>query len=111
MDILRDTTRTARKIHICDYCGFEIAKGTAYNSQTNVNEGIVYTWKSHFDCRSLARKLRMFDTCWEGEGLDSDMFKEIITDYLDGENIKYNNWREAYEQAKFLLLGVGDSHV
>ncbi len=47
----------------------------------------------------------MFDNCWCDEGVDSEHFQETIYDYLNGKNVDFKNWKEAYEKSKEILLG------
>lgn len=79
MEVLQEKTRTAAKLHRCDYCYGIIEKGDSYNNSTLVADGEIWTWKSHVHCQELALKLNMFAECY-GEGLTADDFQETITE-------------------------------
>lgn len=40
--ILKETYPTAKKEHICEFCGYKIQPGQKYVRQTNVYDGVVY---------------------------------------------------------------------
>lgn len=81
MIVLSSRKPKARKNHVCDFCLGVIEKGTVYESQTNVYDGL-YVWKSHADCTKIANHLNMFDDC--DEGLTGEDFQEFITtEYCD----------------------------
>lgn len=42
MNVLKNTTPTARKEHKCDFCSGVISIGEKYDRQTNVYDGRVY---------------------------------------------------------------------
>lgn len=57
MPALSRVDRTARKEHICDFCGCKIEPGERYEIETGFFDCRPYTWKSHIHCRDLCAKL------------------------------------------------------
>ena len=104
METLSNTTPKAIKEHQCNYCGEKINKGEKYNSQTNVYDGDIYTWKSHKNCTDIASELRMHDEC--DEGVTGEDFRESIQyayqdimintdiDYYESKEFKYPTFVE-----------------
>lgn len=54
--LLHEVTRRARKPHRCNLCGEEIKKGTEYDLQTFVYDGMIYGWKMHPECNAVSRR-------------------------------------------------------
>ncbi|MDB0600304.1 hypothetical protein PL373_13270 [Tenacibaculum maritimum] len=79
METLTNTTPKARKEHQCNFCGGIIEKGEVYQSQTNVYEGDIYTWKSHTTCQQIVRELNMFEEA-DDNGVCDGMFSEYINE-------------------------------
>ena len=86
---------TARKEHICNWCGGIIEKGSVYNKQTNIFDNTIYEWKSHLDCYKLTGLLNMskYD---DGAGINEEMFAECINNYLYEHH--YDNEKEDIEE-------------
>lgn len=80
MEVLRNTTPTARKEHNCEFCGGKIAIGEKYDRQTNLHDGTVYDWVCHTACSQVACQLNMYDHC--DEGLNDDGFIESLNRYV-----------------------------
>jgi len=76
VELLSKSKPRARKVHRCNYCNGEIMKGEVYIYSKLVNEGGLYTWKSHTQCQTIAEKLEMFDSA--EDGLTEEMFCENI---------------------------------
>ena len=72
---LSPPTQTERKDYRCDYCRQPILKGTKYNRSV-WKDDYVYTWRVHKHCEDLEVRFKMFED--NEEGVDSDMFLEII---------------------------------
>jgi len=87
-DIINDKIRKARKEHRCNYCCLPIEIKEEYNSQTIVNDGEIYTWKSHLSCNAIALKLDMFKMCGY-EGVTEDDFIDIIRSEYSSLNERY----------------------
>ena len=83
---IKDSHPIARKEHICELCGCKINKGQKYYRQTNIYDGCIYDWIEHEECREIASELDMFGECDYDEGLSTDLFKEIIDDYIHREH-------------------------
>ena len=83
---IKDSHPIARKEHICELCGCRINKGQKYYRQKNVYDGRIYDWIEHEECREMASELDMYDECDYDEGLSTDLFKEIIDDYIYWEH-------------------------
>lgn len=81
MNVLKNTTPTARKEHKCDFCSGVISIGEKYDRQTNVYDGRVYDWVCHRECSSIAYKLDMYDGC-DDYGLDGDSFIDQLNNYV-----------------------------
>ena len=83
---IKESHPIARKEHICELCGCKINKGQKYYRQTNIYDGCIYDWIEHEECREIASELDMFGECDYDEGLSTDLFKEIIDDYIHREH-------------------------
>lgn len=100
MEVIDEAIRTAKKEHVCDYCGLKIEVGEKYKDQTNVYDGRLYHWKSHLSCQELTKALKMFDDCWYDEGLTAENFHEHVREYLHSHGIEYNGWADGLAKAK-----------
>ena len=49
--------RTARKEHICNYCGKKILLGEKYEVSVYKYDGEIYQWKSHEQCAFIAQAI------------------------------------------------------
>lgn len=108
MQILSETTPTARKKHRCDFCGQPIDVGEKYDYQFNVNDGDACSWKTHSSCSALASKLNMYHEC-DDEGVGSDDFYEFVcSKYRDITGKRYRDdgktWPEVLEFVKKHVL-------
>ena len=83
---IKESHPIARKEHLCEFCGCKINKGQKYYRQTNIFDGRIYDWIEHEECREIASELDMYDECDYDEGLSTDLFKEILYDYIDQEH-------------------------
>ena len=83
---IKESHPIAKKEHICELCGCKINKGQKYYRQTNVFDGRIYDWIEHEECREIASELDMFGECDYDEGLSTDLFKEIIDNYIYQEH-------------------------
>ena len=95
MQVLSQKDLKAKKEHRCDYCSRKIQKLEIYEKSAIVNDGDLYTWKSHKSCSFLAKTLRMFEDANEGVSQD-DFVENIRTEYenlllntLNGEKDKF----------------------
>lgn len=77
MQILSQSTPTAKKKHRCDFCGLPINVGEKYENQFIENLGDAYPWKTHPSCSTLASKLDMYRQC-DDEGVTEDDFYEFV---------------------------------
>ena len=82
MKILNTSKPKARKAHKCNFCLLEITKGEVYDSQTNIWDGIIYTWKTHLKCSFLAEELDMYNDSDEN-GVNDEMFIEYVNNAYD----------------------------
>jgi hypothetical protein len=108
MQILSQSTPTAKKKHRCNFCGLPINPGEKYDYQFNVNDGDACSWKSHPSCSALADKLDMYHRC-DDKGVTEDDFYEIVcSKYCDitGRRPRDNNetWPETLEFVKEQVL-------
>lgn len=76
--ILKETYPTAKKEHICEFCGYKIQPGQKYVRQTNVYDGVVYDFITHQECKEVAHELRMYDDC-DDNGLCGEQFRKNWT--------------------------------
>ena len=83
---IKDSHPIARKEHICELCGCKINKGQKYYRQTNVFDGRIYDWIEHEECGQIVSELDMFGECDSDEDLSTDLYKEIIDDYIYREH-------------------------
>lgn len=82
MTILRTSHPTAKKEHICMFCGCKIKVGERYERQTIADDGDMYDWVCHQDCSDIATDIDMYDGLCYDEGLTGDSFECAIDDYL-----------------------------
>ena len=83
---IKDSHPIARKEHICELCGCKINKGQKYYRQTNVFDGRIYDWIEHEECGQTVSELDMFSECDSDEDLSTDLYKEIIDNYIYREH-------------------------
>lgn len=89
MTIISDELRTARKDHICNFCGCEIKKGEKYKHTVIADNGSVYNWKSHLGCEEAVEIYNMDEY---GDGVTHEDFVDCINDALF--DFKHNQGRE-----------------
>lgn len=97
METLRHCKHKSRKEHRCNFCGGKIKVGTLYDSQSIVNDGDFYVWKSHVSCSELVSKLDMYSWCDDGVTED-DFTNEIQCQY---QIIMSEKYAELYESKDF----------
>ena len=66
---LRQEMRTAKKQHVCDYCGGIIKKGEKY-SYGAYKDNIFFDWKSHERCNFIVNELWDYIDPYDGVGED-----------------------------------------
>ena len=100
---------TARKEHICQFCGCKIQPGQKYERQTNVFEGQIYDFVNHEECSDVAHELSMYDDC-DDCGLDGETFREELDEYVhanhyddEADDISEDWQLSHYEIAKKVL--------
>jgi hypothetical protein len=104
METIKDAQEvTARKEHICNFCGMPIKVGETYQTATYKADNL-YIWKNHISCQKLAYKLNMFDYC--DDGVTEEDFREAIWDYYfqnfdDTEDL---DWEDIIVKVKEKLL-------
>lgn len=78
---INHTQPTARKKHVCDFCGCIIEPGTKYHRHTLVEDGGVgiYDWVTHDECEDIASKLDMYRNCYDG--VTQDDFCNYVHEY------------------------------
>jgi len=107
MQILSETTPTAKKKHRCNFCGLPINPGEKYESQFIENCGDAYPWKTHPSCSALADKLDMYNQCDEGV-TEEDFYEIVYSKYRDitGRRSRDNGktWTEALQFVKEQVL-------
>ena len=79
-EIICEKTRTARKIHKCDYCGGNIEAGEKYNDAALKYDGTVYNWRSHKKCDYIASEIWEYVDPCDG-GMCADDFAEGCQDF------------------------------
>jgi hypothetical protein len=109
LTVLRETYPTARKEHICDFCGCKIQPGQKYVRQTTIYDGTIYDFAIHQECNEVAYELNMYDDC-DDEGLDGESFRENLKEYVYANHYDehtddvYTSWPlNGYEIAKKVL--------
>lgn len=75
---LKTVTRTARKPHRCNLCGYEIKKGEQYLAATYLCEGSIYDFLTHAECDELSSWLT--DYIDPDEGITEDDFRDACSD-------------------------------
>ena len=74
--MIKHSIVTARKPHVCDYCGCEIHKGERHEVQTNVRDGRLYRWRAHLHCQTLCSEI--WDYVDPDEGMTGDEFCDAV---------------------------------
>lgn len=70
MEVLSESKPIARKAHVCDHFGCEIAQGEQYYRIVIKDGGDMWSWKSHLDCAALSDRMhRDQDLRWD-EGIN-----------------------------------------
>ena len=61
--VLRETYPTAKKEHICEFCGYKIQPGQKYVRQTNVYDGVLHDLirTEYNDCKTCS----LYSVCYE----------------------------------------------
>lgn len=77
--ILKSCERTARKRHVCSYCGAYIEPGEKYDYDTLIYDGAIYDWKSHKECSFISAEIWNYadpdygmtgeDFCYAAQGI------------------------------------------
>lgn len=80
-NVIKSEHRTARKLHLCNYCCLPILPGTTYDITTMSYDGELYKWKSHLECIEVAQKLDMYSNC--DEGVTDEDFNYYVNDEYD----------------------------
>ena len=103
IETIQSGIRTARKDHVCDFCGCKIEKGQKYNYQNNVYEKNFYTWKTHLECTWAADYFDMYDEC--ETGLTGEDFRDFINIiFAENSDFKILNLEKFnyYQKVKFI---------
>jgi hypothetical protein len=104
MQILSETTPTAKKKHRCSFCGQPINPGEKYELQFIVNDGDAFAWKAHPSCSELASKLDMYRQCDEEGVTEEDFYEIVCSEYrnITGSQSRDDGktWTEALEFVK-----------
>ena len=107
------TINKSRKEHTCDFCGHKIEKGSPY-SDFVCNNGNLYHWKSHIECKHLSSELWEFINPWDGmtyddftDGLD-DFWRYFFCSY-EGKQCTYFSdcCDSAYDDCKCGFFDLG----
>lgn len=86
MTILHSNIVTARKEHVCDFCGGIIRKGEKYSNLAFVFDGSITSQTTHQHCQEVFGELcRHFNECGVTERDPDDMLNEYADDVLTKE--------------------------
>ena len=86
---------TARKEHICMYCGGTINVGEKYECQTNKYDNHIFYWVCHLECQEVTGLLNMFDYDY-GEDINGEYFIEYLREWLFDKH--YNDETDTYDE-------------
>lgn len=78
VETLKECERTARKRHICSFCGGYIEPGEKYDYETLKYDGYVYDWKSHQECSFIASEIWSYVD--PDDGMTEDDFRDAVQD-------------------------------
>ena len=108
METITSKIVTARKEHICGFCGCKINIGQKYIKQTNTDNNLIWNWLEHIEFGELVSKCDWVDGF---DGISEDMYDSFIVDYINTHH--YNEdiddieeeWRNLsnYEATKKIL--------
>jgi len=75
--VLDDRYRVARKEHQCEWCYQSIQKGARHHVQSNVGDGVAYSFRTHTRCH--AQFLAAWAVCqdWQDEDRSTEDLREI----------------------------------
>jgi hypothetical protein len=116
MEIVSETTLTARKEYRCELCNRIIHKGQRYRRQfIRDDSGEAWSFKGHKECCELTSIIDFSDYY---EGVDCDAFQEAITNYVqeyhndaeDALNIAFQN-RKYYDLVKMILAELKEKGI
>lgn len=86
MEVISSAERKARKDHVCDFCLCKIKKGVVYKDDTCVNNGEIYNWRSHLECKEVLNYIPVDD---DGDGIDSMQFDSALDQWFYDNEIEY----------------------
>ena len=78
VEIISRKHRKARKPHVCDFCGNEIAVGEVYDHSV-LKFDDVYTWKAHLKCIFISAELQ--DYIDPDNGMTEEDFRYGCNDF------------------------------
>lgn len=78
-ETLQRKERTARKPHICSYCGGLIENGEVYDWEKLACDGEIYEWKSHKKCSYIASELWSYID--PDDGMTAEDFQDGCRDF------------------------------
>ena len=73
---IKESNKTAKKQYTCNFCGLPIKAGETYNRATCIEDGCVYTWRSHIACYDLTAAITAFEEY--GDGITEEDFHDVI---------------------------------
>lgn len=83
MQLLRDTTPRARKVHKCHACRISIKPGEQYRRSTYVNDGNLYDWISCLACEAISGRVHSWaSTLFYDEGVGREDYHEWAMERL-----------------------------
>lgn len=102
METITSKIVTARKEHICGFCGCKIDIGQKYIKQTNTDNNLIWNWLAHIECCEL---VTICDWVDKYEGISGDMYDSSIVDYINNHHYNEEEWRNLnnYEATKKIL--------
>lgn len=77
--------RAAHGRHVCQLCRGRIAARTLYVDTRIADDGTVYTWREHSECRGIVWEVerRDPDAVRFADSIDGEWFRDTLAEHLD----------------------------
>lgn len=98
--------KSARKDHVCNWCGQVIRKGDPYEYSC-YSDCVFFTWKNHHFCSEFLQKVDAFDG---GEGVSEDDFWTFVYEVYRDLFPKEDSRKPGREKLVVLLNHFGINH-
>lgn len=103
-ELIDSKDKKSRKIHICDLCGGEIAKGEQYHWSKGLYDGTFYEWHEHKRCEFICGQI--WNYVDPDEGMTRDEFMEAMHNFCQSFICPdCKNWNTEFEDCEMDYCG------